>query len=261
MTTTDAFAAYLDPVVAIAIDAGAAILRHYKADSGAANHKSDGSPVTAADHDAEAVILAGLKALTPDIPIMSEEQVAAGNRPDVSAGLFWCVDPLDGTKEFVRQTDEFTVCIALVHQGRPTLGVLHSPALGLTLAGCGPDSAVKILADGSRQSVRARTAPLEGKTALVSRSHRDGAELDRYMEQAGVVAHKSMGSAAKFGLIAAGEADLYVRFGPTSEWDTAAGEAVLLAAGGRMSGIDGQPLRYGKEDLLNPGFIAEGAIG
>ena len=247
----------LDPVIAIARAAGGEILAHY-ADTIASTRKADGSPVTAADHAAEAVIVAGLRALDPATPIVSEELVERGEIPDVASGAFWCVDPLDGTKEFIARTDEFVVCIARIERGMPVLGVLYAPALDVAYAGAEPGSAIKIAGAGAPQAIAARALPADGVVALDSRSHRDGAELDRWLAQYQIRERRICGSALKFGLVAEGAADLYARFGNTSEWDTAAGHAVLTAAGGSVRALDGGPLGYGKPRFLNHGFIARG---
>jgi 3'(2'), 5'-bisphosphate nucleotidase len=248
-----------DTVVDIARAAGSAIMRHY-GEGVASTRKQDGSPVTAADHASEAVIVAGLQATHPDFPILSEEQAAIGKVPNVEAATFWCVDPLDGTKEFIAHTDEFVVCIALIAARRPCFGVLHAPVSGVTYVGdVESGCAEKIERDGTRCTIRVRAAPAHGAVALDSRSHRDGAELDRWLAARGITERRVCGSALKFGLVAEGAADVYARFGPTSEWDTAAGHAVLEAAGGTVTGLDGAPLRYAKPRFLNPGFIARGA--
>jgi 3'(2'), 5'-bisphosphate nucleotidase len=246
----------LDPIIAIAHAAGDAILQHYRAPI-TSQRKADGSPVTAADHAAEAVIVAGLQKLDAGVPIVSEELAAAGQTPEVADRPFWCVDPLDGTKEYIARTDEFVVCIARIVRGTPVLGVLHAPALGLTFAGTA-GAAVKIDAAGGRAAITVRAVPASGAVALDSRSHRDGSELDAWLAQHNVRERRTCGSALKFGLVAEGAADLYARFGPTSEWDTAAGHAVLEAAGGRVTQLDGAPLRYAKPRFLNSGFIARG---
>jgi 3'(2'), 5'-bisphosphate nucleotidase len=248
----------LDPVIAIAQAAGREILKHYTATI-ASERKADGSPVTAADHAAEAVILAGLTALDPGILIVAEELAARGEAPEVGDRPFWCVDPLDGTKEFIARTDEFVVCIARIEHGLPVLGVLYAPALGVTYAAAGPGTALKIERSGARRSIAVRPVPADGPVALDSRSHRDGVELDRWLETQGVRERRVCGSALKFGLVAEGAADLYPRFGNTSEWDTAAGHAVLNGAGGSVTLLDGAPLRYGKPRFLNSSFIAQGS--
>lgn len=250
------FSNYLDAAVEAALKAGAAIMEHYGSTEREA--KSDGSPVTVADRASEGVILPALAALDPALPILSEEQAAAGITPPDLDGAFWCVDPLDGTKEFLNGSGEFTVCIGGVDRHRAVFGVLHAPALCLTFAGGVGLGAFRIGADGSRHPITVRRPPEDGRVALVSRSHRDGADLEARLKAAGVTAERSMGSAIKFGLIACGEADIYIRVGPTSEWDTAAGEAVLAAAGGVVEDLAGGPLAYGKPGFLNAGFVARG---
>jgi len=254
---TPAEAATLDAVVALARAAGREIMRVYAGAFDTAR-KADGSPVTAADHAAEAVIVAGLTKLDPGVPILAEELVAAGQVPDIADRTFWCVDPLDGTKEFVARTDEFVVCIARIEQRAPRLGVVHAPVHDITYAGAGAGTAFKVDAAGTRHAIAVRAVPADGAIALDSRSHRDGAELDRWLAEHHVRERRICGSALKFGLVAEGAADLYVRFGPTSEWDTAAGHAVLEAAGGSVTLLDGGALRYAKPRFLNGGFIARG---
>ncbi|HYE50947.1 MAG TPA: 3'(2'),5'-bisphosphate nucleotidase CysQ [Azospirillaceae bacterium] len=254
---TDA-AALLGPVRALALEAGAAILRIY-ADGFDPMRKADGSPVTAADHAAEAVILPGLRTLTPHIPIVSEEAFERGDIPEVGSGPFWLVDPLDGTKEFIRRNGEFTVNVALVAGGAPVLGVVLSPVTGELFAGAGPGTARLSTADGRERAIRVRPAPAEGLTVASSRSHANNRALDAYLAGLTVRERLVCGSSVKFCRIAEGRADLYPRFGPTMEWDTAAGQAVLLAAGGRVEAHDGSPFRYGKPGFRNPdGFVARG---
>jgi 3'(2'), 5'-bisphosphate nucleotidase len=257
---SDPFLSHLDAVITLAQRAGAEIARLYRIHCDtpvAPDRKADGSPVTAADHASEAVLMAGLRNLAPSVPILSEEQVAKGVATDVSGGTYWCVDPLDGTKEYLNRTDEFTVCVAGMVGFRPVFGVLHAPVLGLSFAGAG-GKAWRVAPDGARSPMAARPRPQDGGLALISRSHRAGDEEERFLEQAGIRDKRGMGSAIKFGLIAAGEADLYVRCGPTSEWDTAAGQAVLEAAGGCVVTLEGEPLGYGKPKFLNGSFIAKG---
>jgi len=248
----------LPDLTSLARRAGAAILAFYTPDLTAA-HKLDGSPVTAADQAAEDIILPGLRALTPDIPIVSEEAFAAGQVPDVSAGRFWLVDPLDGTKEFIKRNGEFTVNIALVQGGLPVLGVVFLPATGELFTGHGPGTARRTgpgRTDG--QPVGCRRVPAGGLTVAVSRSHADTAKLAGFMADKDFCGWMVAGSSLKFCRIAQGLADLYPRLGPTMEWDTAAGQAVLTAAGGRVETLDGQPLTYGKPGFVNPHFIASG---
>lgn len=245
----------LPELVAIADRAGAVLLEHY--DRGVTvSAKADESPVTAADHAAEAVILAGLRALTPSIAIVAEEEVAAGRLPAVVGDRFWLVDPLDGTKEFISRNGEFTVNIGLVDDGQPVLGVVAAPARGVAWWGALGHGATR-REGGEARAIRVRPRPGEGVVAVASRSHRDAA-TDAWLAEQGIRDTVSAGSSLKFCLVAEGRADVYPRFGRTMEWDTAAGHAVLLAAGGRVVDADGAPLRYGKPGFANPSFIAHG---
>jgi 3'(2'), 5'-bisphosphate nucleotidase len=251
----------LAEVEAIAERAGEVILGFY---SGAveARAKADASPVTAADEAAEAVILPALAPLLPGVPAVSEEAVAAGKIPDVHgpanpSGRFWLVDPLDGTKEFISRNGEFTVNIALIHDGRPILGVVHIPALATTYGGLVPGLARK-RHKGAAQAIHARKAPPSGSIVLSSRSHGDSGALDAFLAAERVGGHRIAGSALKFCLVAEGVADLYPRLGRTMEWDTAAGHAIVVAAGGRVTRLDGSDLPYGKPGFDNPHFVARG---
>ena len=218
--------------------------------------KADASPVTEADERAEACILAALAALTPDIPIVSEEAAAKGHTPKVS-DRFWLVDPLDGTREFVNRNGEFTVNIAMIEHGAPTLGVVVAPALERAFWGA---LGVGAFVDDTGQSraISCRRPPPEGLTVVSSRSHGDREALNKYLAGRRIAASSYSGSSLKFCLIAAGEADLYPRLGRTMEWDTAAGHAVLAAAGGQVMGLDGTALKYGKPEFANPHFVAMG---
>jgi 3'(2'), 5'-bisphosphate nucleotidase len=218
--------------------------------------KSDASPVTEADRAAELVILAALARAAPGVPVIAEEEVAAGRIP-THDGTFFLVDPLDGTKEFVRGGDDYTVNIALVEERETRLGVVFAPATGRLHGGVVGEGAW--LDEGSgRQPIRTRPQQ-QSAIAVASKSHFTQATAD-YLEQSIGVAggHVSIGSSLKFCIVAEGQADIYPRLSPTSEWDTAAGHAVLLAAGGRVDGPDGEPLRYGKPTFLNRGFVATG---
>jgi 3'(2'), 5'-bisphosphate nucleotidase len=237
--------------------AGDAIMEIYAGDFAVAR-KADASPVTLADQRAETIILAALAAAAPDIPVIAEEQAEAHGLPAEAADLFWLVDPLDGTKEFIGRNGEFTVNIALIQAGRPILGMVHVPALDATYGGAGPGTARRWRGSASAEKIAARRAPAGGLVVVHSRSHESNAKLDAYLVGKNVAEKRVCGSSVKFCLIAAGEADLYPRFGPTMEWDTAAGHAVLLAAGGAMTTLEGAPFRYGKPGLRNPGFIALG---
>lgn len=246
----------------LARDAAREIMAIYASDF-AVRSKADLSPVTEADEKAERVILAGLAENFPGVPVVAEEQAAAGRVPDTSDDFF-LVDPLDGTKEFLSRNGEFTVNIARVSKGQAKLGVVYAPAAKLLFwgeAGLGAAFATFAIADSIEaaqwQSIKVRTPPDNGLTVFASRSHRD-AETDRFLATLKVAKLCSAGSSLKFCKVARGEADLYPRFGRTMEWDTAAGQAVLEAAGGKVLEIGGTPLRYGKRErgFDNPGFIA-----
>lgn len=254
----------LPQLTAIAIEAGCRILevRNRPHDVTA---KADGTPLTEADLAAEEVIAAGLAAAAPAIPVLSEE---AAERPAFDPeGAFLLVDPLDGTREFIGPTGEFTVNIALIVGGRAVCGVVHAPALGRIWRGAvghGAEAA-RFDVDAEPASVAwkpsvVRARPAEGLTAVASRSHLD-AETEAFLARLSVAEHRSIGSSLKFCLVADGEADIYPRFGPTMEWDTAAGHAVLEAAGGHVARPDGGPFTYGKAaaGFRNGPFIAWGA--
>ena len=245
----------LPAVLDLARAAGAAILRHYTGDV-AVSTKADKTPVTDADKASEAVILAGLRALTPDIPVVSEESAmpSVGER-------FWLVDPLDGTREFLKRNGEFTVNIALIENRLPSFGMLHVPARNVSYHAFGPGTATMVDADGRARPIAARRPGPEGLVVLVSRSHSEKESLNQFLAAYPVRERVLCGSALKFGLIAAGEADLYVRLGRTMEWDTAAGQAVIVAAGGSVRTLDGNALTYGKPGFENPHYVVRGADG
>jgi 3'(2'), 5'-bisphosphate nucleotidase len=243
-------------LVSIADRASAVVLEHYEAGT-TVKTKADSSPVTEADGAAEAVILEALRELTPGIPIVAEEEVSAGRVPRVGEEPFWLVDPLDGTKEFISRNGEFTVNIALIEGGQPLIGVVTAPARGIAWWGALGHGAVR-REGGQAHAIRVRSRPPEGPGAVASRSHRDAA-TDAWLAEHGVTDTVSAGSSLKFCLVAEGKADLYPRLGTTMEWDTAAGHAVLRAAGGRVRLLDGTPLGYAKPTFKNPSFVAEGA--
>lgn len=272
-------AALLEAVATLARRAGEVIMALYARDHGAnlaVRNKHDTSPVTIADEQAEALILAGLAQLTPDLPVISEEAAAAGHIPPVEGRQrFWLVDPLDGTKEFLQRNGEFTVNIALIEHRRehchehcrPILGVVYAPALGSRgrlFGGLSHEPQEPGIAwledDTGRRPIRCRPPPAAGLTIVTSRSHGDAAALDAFLAERKipVAALVPAGSSLKLCLVAAGEADLYPRLGRTMEWDIAAGHAVLSAAGGRVTTLDGDELRYAKPGLDNPHFIARG---
>ena len=241
----------------LALEAGRTIMAFYR-DGTTVETKDDRSPVTEADKVADRLIVAGLRAAAPLIPIISEESTGARTPAALAGESFWLVDPLDGTREFIARTGEFTVNIALIEAGRPVLGVLHAPAQGETYVADGQGGAVRFVGDGAPQTIRARPVPSAGPAVIASRSHRD-AETDAYIAELRPSRTASAGSALKFGLLARGEADLYPRFGRTMEWDTAAGQAILEAAGGYVRDLNGRALRYGKAGFVNPPFVACGA--
>jgi 3'(2'), 5'-bisphosphate nucleotidase len=246
----------LPKILALADRAGAVILEHYAGEIVAAT-KADRSPVTEADEAAERVILAGLAELTPDIPAVAEEAVAKGGLPELRSGRFWLVDPLDGTREFLSKNGEFTVNIGLIEGRQPILGVVLAPAKGLAWWGSMGQGACR-REGGTVSQIRVRPRPARAAVAVASRSHRD-AETDAWLGAEGITDTVSAGSSLKFCLVAEGKADVYPRFGPTMEWDTAAGHAVLRAAGGRVLTTAGEPFLYVKPGFRNPGFIAYGA--
>lgn len=238
--------------------AGKVIMEVYSTDF-STRSKDDASPVTEADVKAEAVILAALRAMAPEIPVVAEEEVAAGRTPEVGK-QFWLVDPLDGTKEFISRNGEFTVNIALVDRGVPVLGVVYVPAFDRLFFGCvGKEAYVEDQA--GRRAIACRSVPPEGLSVVASRSHGDATALDEFLAGRKVAELKSAGSSLKLCLVAEGQADVYPRLGRTMEWDIAAGHAVLSAAGGRVLTLAGVPLTYGKPGFDNPHFAAWGLEG
>ena len=238
---------------------GAAILEIYNAVAAPEVwRKSDDSPVTRADERAEAIIVEMLRAEAPGIPVIAEETAEREGLPGVRPPRFWLVDPLDGTKEFLCRNGEFTVNIALVEGDRPVLGVVHVPVLAETFAAAGAGTATRQCGDAAPQPIATRAVPKRGAVVVHSRSHENKDKLDAYLAMLDQPTTRASGSAIKFGLVAAGEADLYPRFGPTMEWDTAAGQAVLEAAGGSVTTLEGAPFRYGKPGFRNTGLLASG---
>ncbi len=245
----------LSAIEALARRAGAVILDIYGGDF-TVEHKRDRSPVTRADREAEAVILAGLAELAPHIPAVAEEEMAAGRRPDIADGPFWLVDPLDGTKEFVKRNGEFTVNIGLIQEGRPAMGVVLAPVIGRMWSAAGAGTATLSEKDGARRAIACRPPPPRGAVVMASRSHNDERAMARWLRSLTDPVVEQAGSSIKFCRVADGTADFYPRFGPTNEWDVAAAHAVLLAAGGELVTLDGEPLAYGKPDFRNPGVLA-----
>lgn len=250
----------LELAVRLAREAGAAIEAVRRAGF-AVERKGDASPVTAADHLSEGIIIEGLRAAAPEIPIIAEEAMAAGGEPPPPPPRFWLVDPLDGTKEFAAGLPEYCVCIALVEEGYATLGVLGAPAEPAIYAGLlGRGAWVE--RGGVRTPIAARRPPSQGLTLMASRSHRKDTGEAGFHPPQPVAETLVMGSALKYARIAEGLADVSPRLdGRTMEWDTAAAQAVLEAAGGRMFDAAGARLRYGKPGYRNEGFIAWGREG
>ena len=219
--------------------------------------KLDGSPVTLADQEAEKLIGERLHALFPGIPMVGEEAASSGVIPDISGGRFWLVDPLDGTKEFITGSGDFTVNIGLLVDFVPVMGIIYAPATDELYFGAEGQAFMR-LQDKPEQKISVRDVPAAGMTIVASKRHGDPARLEDFLRGKKVATTVNRGSSLKFCAIAAGQADIYPRLGPTSEWDTAAGDAILRAAGGRVTMLDGQPLSYGKVDrkFLNPEFLA-----
>ena len=242
-------------LAAIAADAGRAVMDHYGRGE-TAQFKPDHSPVTAADREAEALILAALEKEFPGVPVVAEEAQAAGADAKAAA-RFFLVDPLDGTREFLKGNGEFTVNIALVENGVAVAGAVFAPALGRMFF-ADETGAFERTGDAARR-IEARSTSASGPVALCSRSH-DDKETQAYLEKLAVRDVTAIGSSLKFCLLAAGEADLYARAGRTMEWDIAAGHAILSAAGGVLTDWDGGEFRYGKPGFANGGFVARGKV-
>lgn len=246
----------------IALEAGEITLKYFEmAGDSHVEAKADGSPVTLADREAEMLIQIKLEELTPGIPIVGEEAASLGKEPkDFDRdGYFWIVDPLDGTKEFIGGGGDYTVNIALINKGEPVLGVVYAPAKGELYAGHGLGTAVRWMEDSDKEKqISVRKSPKGGLVVVASINHGDEGKLGQFLEKFKVEKVVKRGSSLKMCIIAAGKADLYPRFGPTCEWDTAAADAVLRSAGGIITDLDGQPLKYGGSNpkWLNPEFIA-----
>ncbi len=248
----------IEPIVDLARKAGDAILEVYASDFDVQS-KDDESPLTQADLAAHRRIIAGLAELTPDVPVISEESGLPPFAERSRWPTYWLIDPLDGTREFVNRNGEFTVNIALVAGGRPVVGVVHVPVQGKTYVGCEGHGA-ELRAEGAEpRPIRVAKSSAQPVRVVGSRSHR-GASLDAFIENLGDCELVPMGSSLKFCVVAEGGADVYPRLGPTSEWDTAAAQAVVEQAGGSVVTLDGKPLKYNqKEAILNPHFLVIGA--
>jgi len=244
----------LQTLVRIVRAAGGVVMRHYEAGCDA-RIKTDRSPVTDADEEAEKLILAELAAAFPGVPVVAEEEAAAGRIAAVGS-RFFLVDPVDGTKEFIKRGGEFTVNIGEIVDGEPVSGVVLAPAIGRLFVGAVGEGAFELSGNAIRD-IACRAPDADGLVAVSSRSHPD-AKTDELLKTLPIKGHTNAGSSLKFCLVAAGEADIYPRAGQTMEWDTAAGHAVLRAAGGKVTNWDGTPFVYGKPDFRNGPFIARG---
>ena len=247
--------ALLACVIEVVRRAGDVVMAIYQQDFSVAE-KHDKSPVTQADSEAEALIIPALHALLPGVPVVAEESVVANGLPEVGE-RFWLVDPLDGTKEFISRNGEFTINVALIENGEPVLGVVLAPAIERLFAGL-QGAGAYVEDAGVRQEIACRYAWEDGLVVLASRSHGDDTALERFLGGRKVCDVRNAGSSLKLCLLAAGEADVYPRLGRTMEWDIAAGQAVVLAAGGTVEDLQGNPLRYGKPGFENPHFAAWG---
>ncbi len=252
---------WLEEVVALAIEAGRRILDVYERQFDV-SRKEDDSPLTDADRAAHEVIVERLAALTPAIPVLSEESARIEYSERAGWQRFWLVDPLDGTKEFVNRNGEFTVNIALIDNGAPVLGVVYVPVTGVCYLAVHGQGAWKEQGGCNRTPIHVRHYRGGHATVVASRSHR-GDAVDKFLAnlkaREGEYDTASLGSSLKLCRVAEGVADVYPRLGPTSEWDTAAAQCVVESAGGRVTDLDGQPLRYNKPDILNPWFLVTGA--
>lgn len=260
MSTPFNLAGLADNITDIAVKAGDIIMRYFKTNltiekkTDTTQDEDYSSPVTIADQQAERYIIEELRKLTPDIPIIGEEATSEGNVPEINGRYFWLVDPLDGTKEFITKSGEFTVNIALIEKDRPVLGVVYAPALGETYLGY--ENTAFLIKDSKKNPIKVRPFPDIGITVVASKRHGSIEEMETFLNNMTISNYTTRGSSLKFCLIANGVADIYPRFGPTYEWDTAAGDAVLRAAGGMTYSPDGKIFKYHKKDFWNKEFVA-----
>ena len=263
--TIDADRGLLEALLPVVLAAGRIEMNYF--DAGVeVQIKADATPVTVADHEAEVVLVDGLNKVAPGVPVIAEESVAAGKVPETGSEFF-LVDPLDGTRAFIANKPDFTINIGLVRDNQPVFGIIYAPALGKFFATLSPEDAVEAdiapdsqgerLSDYTFRPLLARDPDPNALVAFTSRSHA-AHDTDEFLNRLPITETKKASSSLKFCLIARGEADLYARLGQTSEWDTAAGQAILTAAGGSVTTLDGAPLAYGKrsEGYINPHFVA-----
>lgn len=259
--TLEDLESYADTLENTVLECGRAIMEVYESDF-QVETKDDNSPVTAADEASEAIILRDLARIAPDIPVVAEEQCAAHGFPEFDGTTFWCVDAMDGTKEFIKRRGDFTVNIGLIIDGVPALGVVYAPVHKTLYRGavCPQTGECRATVDhdGQRSALSVRAVPEDGLTVVGSASHQVKDAMEAYLAQHNVKEMIAVGSSLKFCLVAEGKADVYPRFGPTCEWDIAAGHAILRAAGGSVKTFDGDEMPYKKEtaNYLNGTFLA-----
>lgn len=250
----------------VAEEAGELVLRYYDGLGGlSVDTKADGSPVTIADREAEKLIAEKLAAIAPDVPFIGEESVSDGHKVEFDPqGYFWLVDPLDGTREFMRGGVDFTVNIGLIYRGEPVLGVIYAPERGEVYAGFtnedGSRRAFRFFEDSeTEKDIHVRRPPKDGMVVLASSQYKADAAMGEFLDEYKISKIVKRASSIKLCAVAAGKADMYVRFGPTCEWDTAAGDAILRAAGGMVKTLEGRSMVYGlsaDNGFLNPHFVA-----
>lgn len=248
----------LEPVISVAIEAGGKIMEIYATDFDV-QHKEDSTPLTEADLVAHQVIVAGLAALTPNIPVLSEESEASPYKERIKWGQYWLVDPLDGTREFVKRNDEFSVNIALIQDHESVLGVIYAPVQEVCYYACRNKGAFKRSGNRISVPIHTNTTREERSIVVVGSRSRNGEQQRRFLEKLGQHTFMQLGSSLKSCIIAEGKADVYPRFGPTSEWDTAAAQCIVEEAGGCITNMQLEPLRYNtKKSLINPYFLVFG---
>ncbi len=257
IVSSESLSTMLKQVCDLAIDAGRAIMKEYSESDFGVTHKDDRSPLTQADLESHRIIKLGLEQLSQEWPVLSEESEGVPYERRREWSQFWLVDPLDGTKEFLKRNGEFTVNIALIRNRTPILGVVYAPAIEKMYFAARGFGAFKC-ENGISRPIRVNRSTSDVTRVVVSRSHED--DLDQFVRRFGKCEFSPMGSSLKFCLVAEGAADVYPRSGPTMEWDTAAAQCVVEQAGGRVMALDGSPLEYNKPVMLNSGFVACGII-